>query len=44
MDNSEVNDGAAHHFHQYKLSMLFKIKHIFIVAAAVAVELYCNVI
>jgi len=45
MDNSEVYDGAAHHFQPYKSSMLFKIKHIFFVAAAaVAVELHCTVI
>jgi hypothetical protein len=40
MDNSEVYNGAAHNFQQYKSSMLFKVKHIFVVVAAVAMELY----
>ena len=44
MDNSEVYNGAAHHFQQYKSSTLFKMRHLFVVAAVVAVEMSCTVI
>jgi hypothetical protein len=36
-NNSEAYNRAAHHFQQYKSSMLFKIKHIFVVTAATVV-------